>query len=111
MRTVSAIPVRIVLAAVAAFALMGSASAAVPPFPAGFHAQEIKTEGATIHVRVGGKGPAVVMLHGFGDTGDMWAPLAAALAKDHTIIVPDLRGIPIRTQVTTKKRRHRILLA
>jgi predicted nucleic acid-binding protein len=35
--------------------------------------------GATIHVRVGGRGPAVVMLHGFGDTGDMWAPLAAGL--------------------------------
>jgi len=35
----------------------------------------------------------VVLLHGFGDTGDMWAPLAAALMKDHTVIVPDLRGM------------------
>ena len=33
------------------------------------------------------------MLHGFGDTGDMWAPLAADLAKDHTVVVPDLRGL------------------
>jgi pimeloyl-ACP methyl ester carboxylesterase len=33
------------------------------------------------------------MLHGFGDTGDMWAPLAAVLMKDHTIIIPDLRGM------------------
>ncbi len=44
------------------------------------------------------KGPAVVLLHGFADTGDMWAPLAAAplaavLVKDHTVIVPDLRGM------------------
>jgi pimeloyl-ACP methyl ester carboxylesterase len=101
MRNVSAIPVRIVLAAVAAFALMLSASATVRLFPAGFHAQEIKTEGATIHVRVGGKGPAVVMLHGFGDTGDMWAPLAAALAKDHTIIVPDLRGMGLSSYPDT----------
>src|SRR5262245_56607193 len=101
MRNVSAIPVRIVLAAVAAFALMLSASAAVRPVPAGFHAQEIKTQGATIHVRVGGKGPAVVMLHGFGDTGDMWAPLAAALAKDHTIIVPDLRGMGLSSYPDT----------
>ncbi len=38
-------------------------------------------------------GPAVVLLHGFGDTGDMWAPLAADLAKDHTVVVPDLRGM------------------
>src|SRR5258707_1202253 len=56
-----------------------SAKAGVQPFPAGFRSEEIKTEGATIHVRVGGQGPAIVMLHGFGDTGDMWAPVAAAL--------------------------------
>jgi pimeloyl-ACP methyl ester carboxylesterase len=36
---------------------------------------------------------AVVLLHGFGDTGDMWAPLAAVLVKSHTVIVPDLRGM------------------
>jgi pimeloyl-ACP methyl ester carboxylesterase len=49
-------------------------------FPAGFEMREIETNGATIHVRVGGHhGPAVVLLHGFGNTGDMWAPLAAAL--------------------------------
>jgi pimeloyl-ACP methyl ester carboxylesterase len=59
----------------------------------GVRTEMIKTDGATIHVRVGGKGPAVVMLHGFGDTGDMWAPLANALIKDHTVIVPDLRGM------------------
>ena len=34
-----------------------------------------------------------MLLHGFGDTGDMWAPLAAELARDHTVIVPDLRGM------------------
>jgi pimeloyl-ACP methyl ester carboxylesterase len=35
----------------------------------------------------------VVLLHGFGDTGDMWAPLAAALARDPTVVVPDRRGM------------------
>src|SRR6478609_1085745 len=93
MRKVSAIPMQIMLAAIAALALVLSASAAVRPFPPEFRTQDIKTDGATIHVRVGGKGPAVVMLHGFGDTGDMWAPLVAALVKDHTVIVPDLRGM------------------
>jgi pimeloyl-ACP methyl ester carboxylesterase len=34
-----------------------------------------------------------VLLHGFGDTGDMWAKLAIPLSKDHTVIVPDLRGM------------------
>ena len=59
----------------------------------GIRTEMIKTDGAAIYVRVGGKGPAVVMLHGFGDTGDMWAPLANVLIKDHTVIVPDLRGM------------------
>ncbi|WP_310423460.1 alpha/beta hydrolase [Mycoplana sp. BE70] len=65
----------------------------VDPFPAEFHSDQIATNGTSLHVRIGGQGPAVLMLHGFGDTGDMWAPLAAVLAKDHTVIVPDLRGM------------------
>ncbi|QNK02143.1 alpha/beta hydrolase family protein [Dyella telluris] len=69
------------------------AAATVEPFPPSFRVQDIATDGATIHVRVGGKGPAVVLLHGFGDTGDMWAPLAADLVRNHTVIVPDLRGM------------------
>jgi pimeloyl-ACP methyl ester carboxylesterase len=44
-------------------------------------------------VHVGGSGPAVVLLHGYAETGDMWAPMAADLARDHTVIVPDLRGL------------------
>jgi pimeloyl-ACP methyl ester carboxylesterase len=74
-------------------ALSPPALGEVQSFPRGFRTEEIKTDGATIHVRVGGQGPAVLMLHGFGDTGDMWAPLAMALATDHTIVVPDLRGM------------------
>ena len=62
-------------------------------FPQGFKAQQIATNGTSIHVRVGGTGPAVVLLHGYGDTGDMWVPLAADLARTHTVIVPDLRGL------------------
>ncbi|HBD37874.1 MAG TPA: alpha/beta hydrolase, partial [Cupriavidus sp.] len=67
--------------------------AQVKPFPPCFRHQNIQTEGATLYVRVGGSGPAVVLLHGFGDTGDMWAPLAAELARTHTVVVPDLRGM------------------
>ncbi|MBT2117321.1 alpha/beta hydrolase [Dyella sp. LX-66] len=69
------------------------AAAGVQPFPSSFRVQDIETKGATIHVRVGGKGPAVVLLHGFGDTGDMWAPLATDLMRNHTVVVPDLRGM------------------
>jgi pimeloyl-ACP methyl ester carboxylesterase len=70
-----------------------AANAGVEPFPAGFKTQTIAVDGARIHVRTGGQGPAVVLLHGYGETGDMWAPLAARLAKDHTVVVPDLRGM------------------
>ena len=62
-------------------------------FPAAFRTQEIAANGTTLHVRVGGSGPAVILIHGYGDTGDMWAPLAADLARDHTVIAPDLRGM------------------
>jgi len=75
-------------------------------FPASFRTQEIATNGTTLHVRVGGSGPAVVLLHGYGDTGDMWAPLAAELVRDHMVIVPDLRGMGLSAGATdgfTKK--------
>jgi len=93
MNIMTAVPLRMSLGAIAALTLVLTASADVRPFPPGFHTEEIKTDGATIYVRVGGQGPAVVMLHGFGDTGDMWAPVAEALSKGHTVVVPDLRGM------------------
>ncbi len=49
--------------------------------------------GADIFVRWGGTGPVVVLLHGYAENSDSWAPLAADLMKDHTVVVPDLRGI------------------
>ncbi len=72
---------------------LSPAVAQVVPFPPDFAEQDIATNGTTLHVRVGGTGPAVVLLHGYGETGDMWAPLAAELARDHRVIVPDLRGM------------------
>lgn len=69
------------------------AFAEVRQFPAEFRVVDVKTADATIHVRIGGKGPAVMLLHGFGDTGDMWQPLAVRLMQDHTVVIPDLRGM------------------
>jgi pimeloyl-ACP methyl ester carboxylesterase len=68
------------------------------PYPSSFKTQEVKADGVTLHVRVGGNGPAVVLIHGFGDTGDMWTPLAVALARDHKVIVPDLRGLGLSSR-------------
>jgi pimeloyl-ACP methyl ester carboxylesterase len=67
--------------------------AAIGTWPAEFQGRQMAVNGGTQYVRVGGHGPAVLLLHGFGDTGDMWVPLAEILVKDHTVIVPDLRGM------------------
>ncbi|MBS0518643.1 MAG: alpha/beta hydrolase [Proteobacteria bacterium] len=56
-------------------------------------AHQVVTNGTTLHVRVGGHGPAVLLLHGFGETSEMWGPLAAKLAATRTVIAPDLRGM------------------
>lgn len=68
------------------------------PFPDSFRTQDIETNEATIHVRVGGSGPAVVLQHGYGLTGDSWGALADALAATHTVIVPDLRGLGLSSK-------------
>src|SRR5258705_4002423 len=82
------------LAASLALGVLSAHAQAQPtPFPADFRSSQVVIADATINVRVGGHGPAVVLIHGFGATGDMWSPMAAALAKDHTVVVPDLRGM------------------
>lgn len=91
----------LIVSAIAVQLLSLPASARVEAFPPDFKVQSIATNGAKIYVHVGGKGPAVVMLHGFGDTGDMWAPVAAALARNHTVIVPDLRGMGLSSHPET----------
>ena len=48
--------------------------------------------GIRMHYRVAGDGPPVVLLHGWPQTGHCWRRVAADLAADHTVVVPDLRG-------------------
>jgi pimeloyl-ACP methyl ester carboxylesterase len=62
-------------------------------FPKAFRARLIAANGTKLYVRVGGSGAAVLLLHGYGETGDMWVPLADNLARDRTVVVPDLRGM------------------
>jgi len=84
--------IHLLFASLVGLAMPATASAQGFDFP-GFAIRDIAANGTTIHTRSGGSGPAVVLLHGYGETGDMWAPLAADLARDHTVIVPDLRGL------------------
>src|SRR5450755_35967 len=76
------------------YTLAAVLSQAQPSLPSSFQSKTIHSpEGADIFVRWGGRGPVVVLIHGYAENSDSWAPLAADLMKDHTVVVPDLRGI------------------
>jgi pimeloyl-ACP methyl ester carboxylesterase len=93
--------------ALAAIGATRPAAAQVKPFPADFRMADFKTDSeTTIHVRSGGHGPVVVLIHGFGDTGDMWAPLAEVLARDRTVVVPDLRGMGLSSHPSSGYDKH-----
>ena len=65
-----------------------------PSLPSSFQAKTVHSpEGADIFVRWGGTGAVVVLIHGYAENSDSWSPLASDLMKDHTVVVPDLRGI------------------
>ena len=58
----------------------------------GFQKIDMEVSGATIHARVGGDGPPVLLLHGYPQTHVMWHVVAEDLAKTHRVVVADLRG-------------------
>src|SRR2546428_3948588 len=60
--------------------------------PAGFAERFTKVNGVRLRYLVGGRGSAVVLLHGYAETGHMWRPIMPLLAERHTVVVPDLRG-------------------
>jgi haloacetate dehalogenase len=67
-------------------------------------------DGFSLHAAVGGKGDPVVLLHGFPQTHLMWRHVAADLARDRTVIVPDLRGYgasdkPVASDASTYAKR------
>jgi len=61
-------------------------------FPAGFATHRIEAPAGRIFVRIGGKGPPVLLLHGFPQTHLEWRPIAPALAEKFTLVMADLRG-------------------
>ncbi|WP_260703339.1 alpha/beta fold hydrolase [Edaphobacter flagellatus] len=52
-----------------------------------------EVDGVKLHYLVAGKGPAVILLHGYTQTSRMWRPLIPRLAERFTVIAPDLPGI------------------
>jgi len=60
-------------------------------FP-GFEQRRIKTSGAEINLVIAGSGPPLLLLHGYPETHVMWRKVAPLLAREFTVVVPDLRG-------------------
>lgn len=58
----------------------------------GFAQACIKTSGADIHLKHGGHGPPVLLLHGYPQSHVMWHRVAPALAEYFTVVAADLRG-------------------
>ncbi len=61
-------------------------------FPAGFKPAKVETSGATINVVTGGSGPGLLLLHGAPFSHISWRLVAPELAKDYSLVIPDLRG-------------------
>jgi pimeloyl-ACP methyl ester carboxylesterase len=58
-----------------------------------FEAVRIGLSGATLNVIDVGKGPAVLLLHGFPDRATMWQyQIRALVGSGRRVIAPDLRG-------------------
>ncbi|MBI3701894.1 MAG: alpha/beta hydrolase [Afipia sp.] len=60
-------------------------------FP-GYKSEWVNTKGGRIFARVGGKGPPLLLLHGFSQTHVMWHRVAPRLAEKFTLVIADLPG-------------------
>jgi len=58
----------------------------------GFKLSQIEVGEVSLRVRHGGSGPPLLLLHGYPETHMMWREVAGELAKDFTVVAPDLRG-------------------
>src|SRR5688572_11714891 len=59
----------------------------------GFASQTVKVNGTTLHFVRGGRGPAVILLHGFPQDWYAWHRVMPRLASTFTAIAPDMRGV------------------
>lgn len=63
------------------------------PFIPGFRLHDAAiAPDMTLRVAVGGSGPPLLLLHGHPQTHITWRKIAPALARDFTVVAPDLRG-------------------
>jgi pimeloyl-ACP methyl ester carboxylesterase len=58
-----------------------------------FASRDADVGGQKLHYTKGGHGPAVILLHGFAETSQMWKPILPVLGEKFTVVAPDLPGI------------------
>jgi pimeloyl-ACP methyl ester carboxylesterase len=61
--------------------------------PATIASRTANLDGVQLHYLTAGKGPTVLLLHGYTQTSRMWQPIIPLLAEKFTVIAPDLPGI------------------
>jgi haloacetate dehalogenase len=61
-------------------------------FMSGMQQRVVHANGIRVNLWTGGEGPALVLLHGYPQTGQMWRKVAPALLDRYTVVCPDLRG-------------------
>jgi haloacetate dehalogenase len=59
---------------------------------AGFEYRRVDVAGVTVNCAVAGSGAPVLLLHGYPENHLMWRDVAPVLARDHTVVLSDLRG-------------------
>ncbi|MFC5827053.1 alpha/beta fold hydrolase [Nonomuraea insulae] len=59
----------------------------------GFTQGNVAVDGGTVHYVKGGSGPALLLLHGWPETWEMWRAVMPDLARKHTVIALDLPGL------------------
>ncbi|MFT3721415.1 alpha/beta fold hydrolase [Pseudorhodoferax sp.] len=62
------------------------------PFFSHFRVVDLPLKVSTVHAEVGGNGPPVLLLHGYPQTHVAWHRIASDLAREFTVVAPDLRG-------------------
>lgn len=84
---------RVACAAAIAVALAGCPRFHAGPLPgAPADATFVDVDGVHVHYREAGVGPAVVLLHGYGASIELWRGVQDALAAHHRVIALDLKG-------------------
>jgi haloacetate dehalogenase len=70
----------------------GASTGTSPLRVAGFDYRRVDVEGVTVNCAVAGSGAPLLLLHGYPENHLMWRQVAPVLARDHTVVLSDLRG-------------------